>query len=161
MARCIEHTIHLMACHFVTALNIPGIRRTKQKLCQQANGLDKGEEGELNEVNKPFDVDTSMEVEASSDDVEAICAALNTNFNADNIVGKLLAFIAQLRSCGEDTCNYLTQLAAKQGCPEWEIKLWIWTHWGSLSDCFCTALTLQKVCHVYCIYIFLAVVNIN
>ena len=88
MARCIEHTIHLMACHFVTALNVPGIRRTKQKLCQQANednacqqadGLNKGEEGELNEVNEPFDVDTSMEVEASSDDVEAIHAALNTN----------------------------------------------------------------------------------
>ena len=85
VARCIEHMIHLMACHFVTALNVAGIRRTKKNLHQQANELN-------NEANKPFDIDTSMEIEPSSNNTEAIHMASNTNFDPGDIVGKLLAF---------------------------------------------------------------------
>jgi hypothetical protein len=87
-----------------------------------------------------------MEVEPSVDDVDALCEASLTNFNAGDVVGKLMALIAQLRACGEDTRDYLKKLGKMQGCPEWEIKLWIRTRWGSLSDCFRVVLTLQKVC---------------
>ncbi|KAM6491480.1 hypothetical protein JOM56_013049 [Amanita muscaria] len=143
--RCIEHTVHLMACHFVTALNVPGLGRIKQKIhASRSGGQDQ------DEFDESFDVDTSMEVEASSEDADAMCAALDVEFDAGDVVGKLMAFIAQIRSCGEDTREYLAQLANAQGCPQWEIKLWIRTHWGSLSDCFRTALALQKAIDRFC-----------
>jgi hypothetical protein len=139
--RCIEHSIHLMACHFVTALKVPGIGRTRAKIHASSPA-----QQDLNEFDESFDVDISMEVEASSNDAEAMHAALNTTFEAGDIVGKLMAFIAQLRACSEDVREYLSQIAISLGCPSWEIKLWVCTRWGSLSDCFRTVLAIQKVC---------------
>jgi hypothetical protein len=71
--------------------------------------------------------------------------ASETDFEPGDIVGKMMACIAQLRSCGEDTRDYLKKLGDVQGCPQLEIKLWIRSRWGSLSDCFRVTLTLQKV----------------
>ena len=87
-----------------------------------------------------------MEVEASADDVDALHNASLTNFNAGDVVCKLMALIAQLCACGVDTRDYLKKFGKMQGFPEWEIKLWIQTCWGSLSDCFDVVLMLQKVC---------------
>ena len=42
-----------------------------------------------------------MEVKASGDDEDATREASITEFNAGDIVGKLMAFIAQLHSCSE------------------------------------------------------------
>jgi len=67
-----------------------------------------------------------------------------------------MAFIVQLRLCGEDTHDYLKQLAAAQGCPSWDIKLWVHTRWSSLSDCFHVVLALQKVCHQQITLVFLS-----
>ena len=141
--RCIEHSIHLMACHFVTALDVPGIGRTKKKIHAPNSA-----QQELNEFEEGFDVDISMEVEALPDDAEAMHAAFDTSFETDDIVGKLLAFIAQLRACGDDVREYLLQIAMSLGCPPWEIKLWVHTRWGSLGDCFRTVLAIQKVCSI-------------
>jgi hypothetical protein len=143
--RCIEHSIHLMACHFVTALNVPGIGRTKAKI----HAPDSAQQ-EVNEFEESFDVDISMEVEASSDDAEAMLAAFDDTFEAGDVVGKLMAFIAQLRACSDDVREYLSQLSTSLGCPSWEIKLWVRTRWGSLSDCFRTVLAIQKVCGAFC-----------
>jgi len=86
-------------------------------------------------------------VEALPDDAEAMHAAFDVTFEAGDVVGKLMAFIAQLRSCSDDVREYLMQMATSLGCPSWEIKLWVRTRWGSLSDCFCTVLAIQKVCY--------------
>jgi hypothetical protein len=149
-----------MACHFVTALKVPGLGRTKQTIHGSIPGANQQpdaaqgrnefapDDGEgLDEFHEAFDVDTGMEVEASPDDTEAMLAAADISFDTGDVVGKLMAFIAQLRSSSEDVREYLAQLASAQGCPEWEIKLWVRTRWGSLSDCFRTALALQKVCN--------------
>ena len=95
-----------------------------------------------------FDVDTSMEVEPSADDAEALLETSNVEFDAGDVVGKLMAFIAQICLCGEDTRDYLKKLCEVQGFPQWEIKLWIRTRWRSLSDCLHVVLTLQKVCFI-------------
>ena len=87
----------------------------------------------------------SMEVEASEDDLNAIREVSITDFDAGNVVGKLMALVSQLRSCGDDTRDYLKYLSLSNGAPEWEIKLWVRTCWGSLSDCFQTVLAIQKV----------------
>ena len=127
--------MHLGACRFVVALNIPAVQKAKQQV--------HGEE--IDEYDEDLDVDTCLEVEASADDVEAIQAASVTDFDAGDVVGKLMAFISQQRLCGEDTCNYLKELAVGNGCPPWEIKLWVRSRWGSLSDCFRTVLAIRKV----------------
>jgi hypothetical protein len=132
-----------MACHFVTALNVPGLGRTKAKI----HAPDSAQQ-ELNEFEESFDVDISMEVEALPDDAEAMHAAFDISFEAGDVVGKLMAFIAQLHACSDDVREYLLQIATSLGCPSWEIKLWVRTRWGSLSDCFRTVLAIQKVCSI-------------
>jgi len=134
-----------MACHFVTALNVPGIGRTKKKI--HAPGSESAQQ-DLNEFEESFDVDISMEVEAFPDDAEAMHAAFDDTFEPGDVVGKLMAFIAQLRACSDDVREYLLQIATSLGCPSWEIKLWVRTRWGSLSDCFRTVLAIQKVCSI-------------
>jgi hypothetical protein len=142
-----------MACHFVKALNIPSLARVKRQLHgkeserkeaeEEAEGNDG--EAEASDDDDEFDIDTDMAVEPSADDADALREASVTDFEPGDVVGKMMALIAQLRSCGEDTRDYLKKLGDMQGCPQWDIKLWIRTRWGSLSDCFRVTLTLQKV----------------
>jgi hypothetical protein len=116
--RCIEHSIHLMVCHFVTALNVPSLGQMKAKLHASSLGqqvVDKFDEG--------LDIDTSMKIEASADNAEAMHMAFDIMFEAGDVVGKLMAFIAQLCSCGDNTHDYLMWIATSLGCPLWEIKL--------------------------------------
>ena len=136
--RCMEHMMHLAACHFVHALGILAIFNARQ--CAQQGGEDEDDEDD-----EKFDVDSSMEVEASKDDPDAIRELSITDFDAGDVVGKLMAFVSQLRLCGEDTRDYLKRLALSNGAPDWEIKLWVRTRWGSLSDCFKTVLAIRKV----------------
>jgi hypothetical protein len=140
--------MHLMACHFIKALKIAPLARVKQQLHGKGKEAEVEEadgEAEASDSDDELDIDTNMEVEASADDADALREASETNFEPGDVVGKMMAFVAQLRSCGEDTRNYLKKLGDMQGCPQLEIKLWIRTRWGSLSDCFCVTLTLQKV----------------
>jgi len=85
---CMEHTSHLMVCHFVSALGILLLRQSWQQ---------------VHSTEDEFDVDISTEIEVSVDDTKAVRAASVMEFDAGNVVGKLMAFISQLRLCGEDT----------------------------------------------------------
>ena len=155
--------MHLMACHFVKALNITPLARVKQQLHgkgakgKEADSEEDEAEGTNEEAQRndgeseasddvdELDIDTNMELEPSADDADALREASVTEFEPGDVVGKMMALIAQLRSCGEDTRDYLKKLGDMLGCPRLEIKLWIRTRWGSLSDCFRVTLTLQKV----------------
>ena len=72
--------------------------------------------------------------------------AYSTDFVAGDTVGKLMAFILQIRASSEVTWVYLCELCQSNNCPTWEIKLWIHTRWGSLSDCFRVVLGVQCIC---------------
>ena len=137
-----------MASHFVSALNISSLQNSPKNIHRIADNID-GDAGIDNhedlEDEEDFNVDTNMEVEASGDDDDAIWEASITDFNAGDIIGKLMAFIAQLHSCSEGTQDYLIELATSNGCVAWHIKLWVQTRWGSLSDCFRTVLVIHKV----------------
>ena len=122
-ASCIEHTIHLMASHFVSPLNISSLQNSRKNIHGIADNID-GDAG-INDHEEDFNVDTNMEVKASGDDDDAIQKASITNFDAGDIVGKLIAFIAQLRSCSEGAQDYLIELATSNGCVAWHIKLWV------------------------------------
>jgi len=61
-----------MATHFVAALDIPALQKTKQKIHTPSH----------NEYDEEFDVETSTEVEASSEDMAALRAAMIMDFTA-------------------------------------------------------------------------------
>ena len=109
--------IHLMASYFVLALNISRLRVSWKHI-----------HGTADDIEDNFNIDTSMEVEASWDDKSVMCEASFTNFNAGNDVGKLMASVTQLHLCSESTQDCLMELSVSNGCVAWHIKLWIWTH---------------------------------
>lgn len=82
-----EHILHLAASHFAQALQIPSIMMTNQSLQELAKVFDE----ELH-----FDVNDSNDVKAEQDDSVAILDAQRTDFNAGDIVGKVLACVAQV-----------------------------------------------------------------
>lgn len=80
--KCIEHTIHLMASHFVATLGIKGLRKTKKKLHGGSSGTDRptetcetassNESEDCDEFNEEFDIDMNMDIEASAEDTEVM-----------------------------------------------------------------------------------------
>jgi hypothetical protein len=101
--------------------------------------------------NDLFDVDTSMDIEVAEGDTGAIKAAPVTSFRPGDVVGKIMAFIAQLQSSSEDTHEYLKKkISISRGCNALEIKIWVRGRWKSLSDCFRVILSQQKVCQAHC-----------
>ena len=132
---------NISAKHFTAALNIPSLEKMKWQI--HGTGTGKSDEDEFNE---DYDVDTSMDVEASTNNSEAILDTFVVDFVMGDIIGKVLAFINQIHLCGEDTQKYLSALCISNGCLPLEIKLWVWTQWGSVVDCFRHVSELHKVC---------------
>ena len=83
-----------MASHFVSALNISCLRCTQKRIhvaIDEAADMDTGSDnGDGLEDEENLDVDTNMEGEASEDDEDALREASVTNFDAGNVVGKLI-----------------------------------------------------------------------
>jgi hypothetical protein len=66
--RCIEHTFHLMACHFINALKIPPLRTIKSSLHNVRDNVDAADDegdDEDKDENTRFDVDTSINIKAA------------------------------------------------------------------------------------------------
>ena len=78
-------------------------------------------------------------------DGEGILKASNTDFEAGNVIRKFMAFISHIHTCSKDMQQYLVEICTTNGCQRWEIRLWVWTCWGSLSDCLAVTLSIQKV----------------
>lgn len=88
----------------------------------------------------------SMEVEADPASPEDTATLLELEFEAGDVVGKLLAFVNQFHACSEPARKYFEDLCRMCGIEPRRIKMWVRTRWGSLSDCFESVLYLQKVC---------------
>jgi hypothetical protein len=147
-----------MACHFIDALKIPSLRTIKSTLhnvwdnvSAAVDKIDDNNDEDEEDENDVFNVDTSMDLEAAEDDTAAIKAASITSFHPGDVVGKIMAFIAQLRASSEDTREYLKKISISRGCNALEIKIWVRGRWGSLSDCFRVILSQQKVCQAHCV----------
>ena len=134
--------IHIMVVHFIKKLNIWSLQSTKHTLSHNSTTLQSGDNLD-DKYGKDFNVETCMEAEASRTEADTILEAYSTDFVAGNAVGKLMDFISQIQASGEVTQDYLHELCNSNNCPAWEIKLWIYTCGGSLSDCFCVVLGVQ------------------
>ncbi len=80
--------MHCAAYHFIKALGIKSLTRKRQR----KGGAEDDEENEDDEA----DVDVSMEIEASADDVEAMADTMDIDFELGDTVGKLLGFVNQV-----------------------------------------------------------------
>jgi hypothetical protein len=93
-----------MACHFICALGILALNKTKKWLHVQSINDAEEEDVEMqDEYDENFDIEVSMDVEATEDNGKAVLAALVTDFEAGDVVSKLMAFVAQIHSCAKDT----------------------------------------------------------
>jgi len=129
--------MHCAAYHFIKALGIKSLTRKRQR----KGGAEDDEENEDDEA----DVDVSMEIEASADDVEAMADTMDIDFELGDTVGKLLGFVNQVRISSEGIREYLAHCCRLQDVKPIEILLWVRSRWGSLSHCLGTVLLVQKV----------------
>lgn len=139
--------MHRGAYHFIQALGIPSLSKTKKSLGKTPNAVndkDDGDEEEEEEDNDD-DVDVSMEIDASADDVAAIEDLTLTNFESGDAIGKCLAFVNQARMSSDVVCNYLSHLCVVNGLKPLELRTWVQTRWGSLGHCLKGLLSIQQV----------------
>jgi hypothetical protein len=108
---------------------------------------DNDAEGDLTGDDDP-DINVSMDIDASADNAEAMMDTMIINFDAGDMLGKLLAFINQVHMLSEGVRQYLTEMCVMHHIKPIELCLWVYTCWGSLSDCLKSALQIQKVCRL-------------
>jgi hypothetical protein len=149
--------MHRAAFHFIKALGVPSrVTRTgKRKRTQNAAEVDDAEledgdaendvdDEEMLEVDT--DIDISMDVDASADDAEGMAETLEVDFEPGDTIGKLLAFVNQVRMSSEDVREYLAHSCRIHTIKPIELRLWVRSRWGSLSHCLSATLEVQKVC---------------
>src|ERR1700678_4089238 len=107
--------MNLSATHFIQGLNIPSSSKSTRAIHGNNAGVEDNnssygdtsdEEDNTDEYNE-FDIDVNMEIEATPDDVKAMLGTTITNFEARDVVSKLMAFMNQLRALSEPTCDFL------------------------------------------------------
>ena len=138
--------MHQAAYHFIKALGIPSTMKTKWKI-HQNNGEEPKDEGEDEEEDN---IDVSMAIEADADNVEAMATTTVVDYDPGDTLGKLMAFVNQVRMSSEEVRDYLSCTCTIQSLTPIEILLWIQTRWGSLSHCIEVTLSIQKVCYGLC-----------
>jgi len=117
--------INLAAMHFIKALGIPTssklkctIHRSrgkgKEKWVLEGSDFeddDSGDEGSGNDVDQydnddKFNIKVNTEIEATSDDIEAMLGTTITDFEVGNVIGKVMAFVNQLQPVSEPTLGF-------------------------------------------------------
>ena len=135
--------MHRAAYHFIKALHIPSFTKAK---CNLQAGTEPAEEENKDDSN---DIDMSTEIEASSDDVTAMALTTMTDFEPGDVLGKLLAFVNQVRMSSEGVRVYLEHVCAVNQLNPIKLCLWILTRWGSISHCLESTLAIKKVSSYY------------
>ena len=151
--RCIDHSMHHAAYHFIKELGVSSTRRGKHEAKPLVNKEDdtvlteiESDDVESDHSDNNAEIDTSMDIEASGDDVEAMKATTIVDFDLGDTLGKFLAFINQVHMSSEGVREFLGQICGMHGIKPIELCLCVHTCWGSLSDCCLkSALEIQKV----------------
>ena len=157
MGRCIDHLMHCVAFHFIKALGVPSRvtgkgKRSQKGGAEDVDGDDSDGDGNIGDKEKDdeegddMDIDISMNADASADDAEAMAETLVVDFEPGDTLGKLLAFVNQVRMSSEDAREYLAHSCCMHNIKPIELCLWVHSHWGSLAHCLSATLEVQKVC---------------
>lgn len=122
-----------MCGHFLKAIGITGSVATNQTLHGSGD-------------EDSFDVEVSMDIEPSPDDVDAVLDTLDTDITPDTkALSKFLALLNQVRMSSTVTRDYLKQLCVMNNVPARELKQWVRTRWGSMTDCLECVLPMAPV----------------
>jgi hypothetical protein len=148
--------MHRAAYHLIQALGVSSMAKIKRKVSQKKGEVDNGGEADNaeneNDDDEDVDIDVSMAIEADADDPEAMAAITVVDYSPGDTLGKLMAFVNQLRMSSEITRDYLFRTCNMQNVKPIELLLWIRTRWGSLTHCLESTLSIQKVCYYfYCL----------
>ena len=143
--RCIDHSMHRAAYHFIKAFGVPSLTNSKRKLAQKKPDAQETPEVEVGNEDDRGDIDVSLEIDATAIDTEAMLDATVTSFDPGDTLGKLLAFVNQVRMSSEGVREYLARACVLQDIKPLELRLWVRTRWGSLSHCLEATLAVQKV----------------
>jgi hypothetical protein len=133
--RCIDHSMHRAAYHFIKELGVLSTRKGKHKAKTLVNNKEDnvvltemaGNDVESDYSDDSADIYTSMDIEASADDAEAMKATTIVDFNPGDILGKLLAFINQVHMSSEGVQEFLAQICGMHGIKPIELCLWVRT----------------------------------
>jgi len=142
--------MHRAAYHFIRALSVPSLTNIKRKISRKKREVDNEREPDDDDEDDDdddddADIDTSMAIEADAEDVEAMAAITIVNYDPGDTLGKLMAFVNQLRMSSEVVRDYLFRTCVLQNIKPLELLLWIRTRWGSLTHCLESTLSVQKV----------------
>jgi hypothetical protein len=150
--------MHRAAFHFIKALGVPSrVTRTgKRKRSRKTAGADEDNDveddddvedndGDEEKDDSDIDIGIAMDVDASADDVEAMAETLIVDFEPGDTLGKLLAFVNQVRVSSEDIREYLAHSCHIHNIKPIELRLWVRSRWGSLTHCLSATLEVQKV----------------
>jgi hypothetical protein len=139
--------MHRAAFHFIKALGIPSLTKTKKTLRTRAAENDDDTEDPEDEdtEDEDADIDVSMDLEASADDPEAMAATTIVDFDPGDTLGKILALVNQIRMSSDGVREYLAHACAMCEVKAIELLLWVRSRWGSLSHCLESTLKIQKV----------------
>jgi hypothetical protein len=145
--------MHRAAYSFIKALGVPSLMTVKHKISKTVGGHEAGSgqetDGSLEELeHDEADIDVSMEIEADPDDAEAMAATTLVEYDPGDTLGKLMAFVNQVRMSSEGVREYLMQWCAMHKLSPIELLLWIRTRWGSLTHCLEKTISIQKVCSI-------------
>ena len=117
----------------------------RAKTAKIMGGGQNDDAGNKDEEADAADIDISLDVGASSDDAKAMAETLVVNFEPGDMIGKLLAFVNQVRVSSEDVCDYLAHSCRMHNINPIELCLWVHSSWGSLTHCLSATLEIQKV----------------
>ena len=145
--------MHRAAFHFIKALGVPsrvtrtGKRKHSRKGAEDddIDGEDDNADSTSDEETGDADIDVSMDIDASVDNAEGMAETLVVDFEPGDTVGKLLAFVNQVRMSSEGVRDYLAHSCRMHNIKVIELRLWVRSRWGSLTHCLSATLEVQKV----------------
>jgi hypothetical protein len=126
--------MHCAIYHFIKALGAPSFRTAKWKHWTTTHESinDEGDDGwshwsdreDVDDDDK--DINTLMDVDASSNDVNTILATTTVDYDSGDTLGKVMAFVNQVRMSSEGVREYLHHAYNLYSMKP--IKLWLWVH---------------------------------
>ena len=147
--------MHRAAFHFIKALGVPsrvtGKRKRSRKEAEigddeNDDGTEDDDTAKVGDEEDDADIDISTDIDASANDAEAMAETQIVDFEPGDTLGKLLAFVNQVRVSSEDVRDYLAHACVMHNIKSIELRLWVRSRWGSLSHCLSATLEVQKVC---------------
>jgi hypothetical protein len=135
--RCMEHSVHCATRAFISAVAPTPMRTVKKNLSRKAtveeaeDDEDEDDEEDDEGILAPIDDD-------NGDDDE------NTQFDPKDLLGKILAFVNQVRSSPQAR-TYFSKLCVEENVKPLQLLKWVRTRWASLYDLITRLLDVRPV----------------